>query len=418
MIRGKKRELLVAQTEHLIDKLVADELLELGRTVDRAVLVADAATYLHEIWERPQRASAFGEWLARQRGVVEVYGSDDELEAAIAELQHVAPPKRRQVSTRTDYPRDAALEARIIAEPDDTELLAVYRDWLIQHGNPLGEVFAFANSPKARQQTLATHAPYLWGSLLEYRQLFKADWGPGGISAITITRSTSIEIEWPIVIGWLLDLPITVFLRALVIGPLPSATFNAYEDIMATVLARPRPGLRTLVVNASQDRYRAHLGSLPPLATALPNLRELVLIARGVELSSLDHPHLHRLALDLDSGAADAYDAVAAASCPAVEVANLRLPIYEPSRVGAFFQATGYPALEFLELDLGPAGAREVVRGVLGAPWLARLRELNLRSMRLDESARAELEAERRQRLAHLERLDLGNPPETDEIPF
>lgn len=390
----------------MVDALVAAGGLELRASYDRERFIAEVVTFLEVIVDHRERAPLFGEWLVKQPYVIDVFASDSELEAAIASwAAAVLPkPKRRSIVAATDFPRDRAMEARILAEPDDADAVAVYRDWLLEHGNPLGELFAFGNVDRSRQQTLATYTPYLWGPLAEHRSLFDLEWGPGGVRAVTITRIKPIEIEYPIVVSWLLELPITIFLRDLRIGPLPSTAVRSFDDIAATIFARPRPGLHTLHLDASQGRNRANLGRLPPLTT-LASLRDLAITALRLEFTAIAHPTLTTLTLDIEAATAKTAAAIAAANCPALRDVTLRLTLIEPVRLDAMLAGSGMPNIRRLVVALPlHAPSARVVEGLLGAAYLPSLRELDLSALEFDRPGITALGRARNQ-LAHIERI-------------
>ena len=60
------------------------------------------------------------------------------------------PRRPRLADPQAAMHRDPALEAAIAANPDDTDAIAVYGDWLAQRGEPLGELIALSLAARKR----------------------------------------------------------------------------------------------------------------------------------------------------------------------------------------------------------------------------------------------------------------------------
>lgn len=175
------------QTAKLVDALIDDGQLELVDAADRSALVADLAKALAVI-KTPDDLS--GSWVGRffesHPQIAEVFVEDRVLEEALAQWWH-GVHKPPQVATED---RNSEIEAQLAASPvPDLELAAVYADWLIERGNPLGELFACAGDPKARKRVLATHADSLLGPVADYAKLLDFTWDSTGISAIRVERT-------------------------------------------------------------------------------------------------------------------------------------------------------------------------------------------------------------------------------------
>lgn len=328
------------QTEKLVARLVADELIELDG--DAGPVVAEIGKLLVGWTGEGYRGEDLGEALAVMPGVGEVFASDDELQDAIEGWRRAV-----RGPVLTDL-RNPEIEARLAAEDDD-ELAAVYADWLIEHGNPLGELLACATDDKLRKRVLAKHGEALWGPVAEYVRLYDFGWGRAGVVSIAVTRATSYELEWGRVIGAILDRPLAAFCRRLSIGPLPSSATTQVEEMLEVIAARPRPTLRQIALNGGVGNVAA-----AELAAGYPNLTSLELHVSNVQ-NPLEHPSLERLALRVDSFTAIG-NALVRASLPRLRSLTLGTRYREPlDQLGRLFRGTWFDQLEALDVrGLGP----------------------------------------------------------------
>jgi len=285
------------QTAKLIDALIEDGQLELVDAADRAALVADLAKALAVIKTADDLSGTWvGRFFESHPQIAEVFAEDRDLEQALAQWWHGVHDKPAQVATED---RDPEIEAQLAAGPvPDPDLAAVYADWLIERGNPLGELLACAGDPKARKRVLATHTASLLGPVAEYVKLLDFTWDGTGISAIRVERTAPYELEWGRVIALALDRPCAAFCRALSVGPLPQSARGQFEDLLAIVGARPRPALRMLEMRTSESRSAIDLATI---ALGFPQLAVLTLSAGGSRSTALHHPTIEALNLHLFS---------------------------------------------------------------------------------------------------------------------
>lgn len=278
--------------EKLVARLVADALIELvaGAAVD--AIIDDVGNHL-VLWSEEEanglddRGEMLGDLLAGSREVAEVFATDEDLQAAIDRWKRAV---RGPEIVVTDE-RNPEIEAKLATEDDD-ELAAVYADWLIEHGNPLGELFACATDDKARKRVLTKHGALLWGPVAEYARLFDFTWSKAGIVGIAVERTTSFELEWGRVIAMLLDRPIAAFCRSLSIGPLPPESWSQFHGLLEVIAARhPRETLRRLVLRAPTWNTQVH-----DLARDCPRLVSCELDVAYVQ-SSIAHPDVEALKL-------------------------------------------------------------------------------------------------------------------------
>ena len=177
---------------------------------------------------------------------------------------------------RADVEREAALRAAVYANPADDAPRAVYADWLLERGDPLGELIALQLQPehdRRRMEALVkAHAARIVGPM---RQLFVRD-------------------SWTIERGFLATCRIR---RGVVPQPDPAwATVREIDGAIPASDAHPMPVLR-----AARGIRPSELARLAALATP-PPLEELGVsgCSRSVcdAIARLRLPELHTLILE------------------------------------------------------------------------------------------------------------------------
>jgi uncharacterized protein (TIGR02996 family) len=164
---------------------------------------------------------------------------------------------------------------------------AVYADWLLERGDPRGELIALADRDDARvREILADDERLMSPRLREQAQFWQLRWRRGFIDAASPMGAPDDPPTVEAVAALVAD-PHAGLLRELVLGPADAqARFDA-------AFVRPRPTLRTLEVSSRVD--------LAALATAAPALERLILDGDR-PVPRLAHPHIR----ELDAGAATA----------------------------------------------------------------------------------------------------------------
>ena len=331
------------QTEKLVARLVDDELLELVEDGDTGTVIDAVGARLVEWTDDRHHGAALGDLLAAHPQVAEVFASDDELQEQIERWRRAV----RGVEVVVTDARNAEIEAKLAAERDD-ELAAVYADWLIEHGNPLGELFACATDAKARKSVLAKHGAVLWGRLAEYAKLFDCTWDRTGVAAIAIERSTAFELEWGRVISAVLELPLAMFCRAVTIGTLPPSASSQLDDLLDVIAARPHPSVHRVVATTENTYRPVELGRL---ASGFANLRSFELSASYLK-QPLVHPTLAHLRLRLE-GRAALENALTRAELPGLRRLALatRYAHPGPDVLGTLVDAPWFSSLEELDVQ-------------------------------------------------------------------
>lgn len=324
----------------------------------------------------------------------------------------------------------AELEAAILDAPDAREAYAVYADWLLEHGDPAGELIAVQLALEDAPDDPALRAregELLAGRDAELRRLYTyavsqeiADpiWRRGLLHAITVggdaysTGNAQAYEE-------LLRDPISRFLRELTVRPAtvmygePTPDDGAIVDAIAAHGA-PR-ALRRLAFDPLDFQISwTRLTDLSPIYRHLTRLEELALSAGDVTLGAIDLPALRSFELVTGGLPRRALASVAAARWPRL----VRLVLYLGTpRHGGDCELADLAAL-LADAAALPSGLRtlglcnceladELVPVLARSPLLPRLRHLDLSRGTLGDAG-AQALLEHAAAFRHLETLDLG----------
>jgi uncharacterized protein (TIGR02996 family) len=347
-----------------------------------------------------------------------------------------AKPKQRNEASASAPPaidaRNPDLEAAILRAPDDVNAYLVYGDWLQAQGDPRGELVALQHArlekpkhaaPARREhEYLATHAPYLFGELVEASQIrpskrvrwpaLRADWFMGFIRSARLSwyeELETIEQLLPLVCA----LPSARFLRELRFGQPDSNGAVYYQRAVAQLVGLELPlTLDSLYFgdfeNEDWDVKWTDIGDLTPISKRFPELRRLRVHGTNILFGEL--PELRELEAVTDSCSELAVIApILAGRAPKLESlvfsagpsrhGDLKLTDLQPLLDGKL------PNLAELSLDWLDFG-RELLGKLVESPLAGRLRKLRLSSTHLHDRE-AELLAKHRARFPALEVLDL-----------
>lgn len=355
----KRKQRLHAQK--LVAKLVDAGQIELADGADRDGLVEAVVVALAELVsdEERSRGWALGSVLEESRAVAEVFVDNDELDGVV---EHWIRSVYGTAPVISDD-RNPEIEAKLLADPDD-ELASVYADWLIERGNPLGELFACATDPVARKRLFTKHAAALWGAYAEYEKLLDITWTRLGASAIAVAmqRTSTVELEWGRMIAAVLDRPFAMFCRSLSIGPLPDRAHSQLETLLAAI--GERPAIRELAVLApTQGGYLSSNVDVSQLAALFPHLAKLRVESYLLAGAPLRHPTLEELDLYVYSTAA-LQRALTDAELPNIRrLAVGATASIEPSPLARIPEEPWFAQLDQLDLRrLGTTAANRVVQ--------------------------------------------------------
>jgi uncharacterized protein (TIGR02996 family) len=335
-------------------------------------------------------------------------------------------PRKRPPAPEATH---AELEAQICQRPDDPEPYLVYGDWLQEQQDPRGQLIAIqaqlAESPTAELQAAEKMLLRKGGTYFVPEALARAlklprssgprcevAWGNGFFAHVRLARditASAKSIDIDVVARAVLGHPSARFLRSLAIGPLGTRSYN-YEPIVRAIASRPHPVLRELHVGdfAPTDSELAgtRAGDVSALFEAAPALDKLTLKAGQLAIvAPLEHARLRELSVTAAHLGADSLSAITTADLPALE----SLAVHTDATHARHFTRLEFPRLRRLVVPNTEQTA-ELVLALLGSPLLARLEELDLRDGDLDDRTASEMML-RREKLAHLRRLDVAGSP-------
>ncbi|HEX4422037.1 MAG TPA: TIGR02996 domain-containing protein [Kofleriaceae bacterium] len=241
----------------------------------------------------------------------------------------------------------AALEAAIVADPNDTEAYAVYADWLQQQGDPRGELITLslardaelAREPEAgakRRSTLSLaiarhaerHAAALLGPLAalvpDVRDLASGPftWRSGFIHRLALDNPRGRDLG--AIVGDVLRHPSGRFLRELVIR---AERIDDAHRVIDVLCERAPATLLELDLEVRGEPL-----DVSALWPAVPALRRVNLAARAFDLGAVHAPAAERARFATARLSVAAVRAIALAPWPALARLELRFGgRFEPS---------------------------------------------------------------------------------------
>jgi uncharacterized protein (TIGR02996 family) len=205
-------------------------------------------------------------------------------------------------------PRNRELEAAIVNEPESPDAFLVYGDWLLEMGEPLGELVSVqaalakvlaeegeeegGGSPKAmmlRQREAAILSENEKNWIGHFRR-YDHTWSFGFLESIKLNepdRGDCIDV---------LELTAARFLRELEIELLGHRAFENSEVVSALAEVGLPPILRKLVLAPRAANARAvDIGNVRSLWARLVRLKELVIRAGNVTFGTIDLPMVEKV---------------------------------------------------------------------------------------------------------------------------
>lgn len=317
---------------------------------------------------------------------------------------------------------EPGLEAECEASPDDAGPWEVYADWLIERGDPRGELAALVRAGATREAAVG-HARDLRllgdADLADYLEL-EARFG--FVRAVTLysdRHDDRDDRDLGAITRAALALPVLRFVTAVRFGLAARGDANTWRPAVEAVAAAPHAArLRSLRLDAYDDEHAqiswVPYGDLGGVWGAFPRLEELrIRSGGGGALGEVVLPSLRTFVRVSGGLAEDELAEIAVASWPRLEHLELWLGQVEyggpsdASGLGPILVGAGLPQLRHLglvnsELDVA------LVEALADAPILARLRSLDLSRGTL-ASAACEVLLARASRFAHLERVDVDD---------
>jgi uncharacterized protein (TIGR02996 family) len=292
-----------------------------------------------------------------------------------------------------------ALIDAIVRDPDAEDGWLRYADWLLDRGDPRGELIVWGKredaaaasdsllSPRLAAQAHFWHLRWRRG-FVHTAQLIGAPDDPAGVEAIEalfadphagLLRELSLLLPW------------------------------SEQDLFDVAMAVPRPTLRTLRVSGAVELGDAFERGAPALDRLILGAWSPSQLDLPAGVGQLAHSRLRELESDAASCAAACHNRVAV---PSLEVLRWRPIPNDPLFAAGSMLHDPPPRLRTLRLEVCPS---TIVRPLVACPALGRLRALALstsvvhphdvmRPTQILEDLLAEARS-----FAHLERLEIGN---------
>jgi uncharacterized protein (TIGR02996 family) len=310
--------------------------------------------------------------------------------------------------------RNASLEAAIVTSPESPDAYLVYGDWLLEAGEPLGELVTVqamrARTPKdralaKREAELLRAAEKGLGELAEWEHT----WAFGFLESLIVPNPTAASYVA------MLERTAVRFLRELDLDLAADDDEAELTALFAAIVEHGvPPALRKLALLGDSVWSRdAGIGDVSVLYPRLASIRELTLRAPHVTLGAICLPMLETFLLST-TPTDQTLSSLASAHWPKLESLSLGFRDAPPpgsSQVDALGISTLQPLLDRLpplkHLGLSDhAIGDDVVSALLASKVLAGLTSLDLsRTAMTDEGAKRMLA--RPEAFEHLESIDL-----------
>ncbi len=288
--------------------------------------------------------------------------------------------------------RRAELEAAIEDDPYDPRGFAVLGDYLMEIGDPRGELIALQLG--GRKGAMEHAAGELFAQLHVELEGVELGWAYGYARAATVEPATAHATHA------VLAHPSLRFLAELRLrGP------GSLGPAIAEIAAAPRPSLRVLALG---ENHASKVGDCSALWAAVPRLLHVDIHGNEHHLGTIELPHA--LAFTLDSGALTLADAEAIARARWPTIQTLSVACGKADRgvlrwLRMLVTRDDLPALGVLAIHECPA--TDDLIGILAAsPLLRRLRSLDLASGTLSDAGVQTLLAHKAA-FEHLSSIDL-----------
>lgn len=311
--------------------------------------------------------------------------------------------------------RNEDLERAIANAPDDFSSYVVYADWLLEQGNPRGELIGLQRLNKKRESEalLQKHAADLLGPLSNFPEaITNVLWHMGFVRACRV--ATAEDQDGEEALRALSGHPSFTFLRKLTVGIL-DVEGNDYSLLWRELAEHPKPILEELYVgDFSSEETELNWSSIGTTTAAwaegvLPRISALTLRSGSMDLRGVRAPSLKELYIVTGGFDSASLDALLSVEWPNLHTLSLQLGSeneIDVRELDRLFEGASFPALRHLGLTNSTI-SDEIAKQITESPIVKQLETLDLSLGTLgDEGAQAIIDA--KARLAHLKRIDLS----------
>jgi uncharacterized protein (TIGR02996 family) len=318
-------------------------------------------------------------------------------------------------------PSNPALEEAIALDQDEPKNWRVFADWLIEQGEPWGEVIARAVQGKPDKAKQSATAKELLGDL-------EGDitWANGVISELDLQPEDAEDGLYESTLEKILKHPAGHYIRKLTLGLPPHEDLEWHMEGLAEAIssAGPLPFLEVLDMSPDADHMDQpswrRVGDISGIWAAAPHLKELHLNGAvgsddgdAIDLGEINAPHLE--AFTYKSGGLDKSVAktIGAAKLPKLKRLELYFGSEEYGNNGGVGDLKGIldganlPALKTLGLKNSP-WEENLITAVVNSKILPKLEVLDLSMGVLADKAATALETNAG-KLKHLKKLILDD---------
>lgn len=320
--------------------------------------------------------------------------------------------------------RNPELEGAIVASPTDWGAYQVYSDWLIEQGDPRGELITLQRLQKKKEwrERLEQHPKELLGPLVHEDLITDVEWHMGFIKSCTVkstydrddSQRNPDRYNGSEALAELLAHPSAMFLRDLTIGILEFSD-NSYGHVFEMLAQNRKPVLNRLYVGSFHSEETelnwSSIGRTAPLWQdgVVPNLEHLTLRSGSMDLEGIHAPNMKSLHIITGGFDNASLKALCAARWPNLHTLELQLGQehdFTTAELAAIFEGEHFPALKNLALT-NTTISDEIAAAIVESNVVRQLESLDLTLGTLgDEGAEALIRG--KAALAHLKRLDLS----------
>lgn len=227
----------------------------------------------------------------------------EELERALQSRARVSRVVHERPARRSLQATHSPLEAEFLLARDDVKGARVYRDWLLEHGDPRGELAAWHDAGAREELDFFWHhdASAVLGEFAPHLPVAQFKWTCGFIDSCLVVRRRPSHRDYSQIVSGVLGLPFLATVRGLRLECQIRSELVETWNVLASAPQAPR--LTTLSLNEdgpveSPELSWTRVGELGPLLSALPSLEELRVRATSGSFGALDNPRLQKLTIE------------------------------------------------------------------------------------------------------------------------